>query len=188
MMQKPSQLIGVGTLTCVFGRRGSGKSNFLRLLQRRWDLIGVVSVDAVTVYKGEKAPVDHLVHHPTAVKQSWKPTLLTVDEADEFLPVHGIPDPYLIDLVRRGRHKGVSVVLATQRPASLSQHAWALADNVFCFQLTAKRDLERIAELDGEIAEHVDRIRALEPGICLHWNPRNRPAIQWLRFPLDKSP
>ena len=100
--------------------------------------------------------------------------LLAVDESDVHAPqsaANKLPTPYVIDILRRGRHRGTSVFLATQRPARLCYDAWGLADTVIICNLTSKRDLDRVCELEG--VEQYRRLIATttRPGPVVVWTP-----------------
>jgi hypothetical protein len=67
---------------------------------------------------------------------------LLVDEAHAF--VGGVADPALRRLLTRGRSPGVSVVLATQRPAALPDVAVSQADLLVSHRLTGREDREAL--------------------------------------------
>jgi hypothetical protein len=65
-----------------------------------------------------------------------------VDEAHAFFD--GVAGPALRRLLTRGRHPGVSLVAATQRPSSLPAVAVSQADLVFAHRLTSRADREAL--------------------------------------------
>lgn len=65
-----------------------------------------------------------------------------VDEAHAFFD--GVAGPGIDRLLTRGRHPGVSVVLATQRPAALPGVAISQADLLVAHRLTSSADLEAL--------------------------------------------
>jgi len=67
---------------------------------------------------------------------------LLVDEAHAF--AGGVAAPALIRLLTRGRGPGVSLVLATQRPASLPEVAVSQADLLISHRLTGRDDREAL--------------------------------------------
>jgi DNA helicase HerA-like ATPase len=111
-------------------------------------------------------------------------SLLCVDEADLYLPQRRAAgrSEVLTELLRRGRHYGLTLVLATQRPSALAYDAWSLADSAFIFSLTSEVDLRRAAELDSVIAEHKDAISRLQPGECYHWRAHESDRVQLTRI------
>jgi DNA helicase HerA-like ATPase len=68
---------------------------------------------------------------------------LLVDEAHAFFD--GVAGPALERILTRGRAPGVSVVLATQRPAVVPEVAISQTDVLFAHRLTSEQDLEALA-------------------------------------------
>lgn len=171
------------------GRRGAGKTHWAIHEIARWRA-GVVagsiaSADRPLVFGVDGVATDPpMDHHLAAMADVYDPEppidlepefgLVAVDEADQHAPqaeARRKPPPPLIDLLRRGRHRGVSLLLATQRPANLVYDAWGLADRIVICQLTSKRDLDRVCELEG-VAEHRQRIATVtRPGPIVIWTP-----------------
>lgn len=60
---------------------------------------------------------------------------LIVGEATDYSDASYIP-PHLRSLMRRARHKGITVVISTQRPAMLSKDYYALSLHHFYFYLS----------------------------------------------------
>lgn len=99
---------------------------------------------------------------------------VVIDEADRVLPVRGRVHPLAHELVTRGRHlgpldrdgypTGISVVLASQRPGLIVHTAWTQLTHLSVFRVTAKRDLDRIAEIDLDMERAIPIIRRLEVG------------------------
>ncbi|WP_266075141.1 ATP-binding protein [Haladaptatus caseinilyticus] len=68
---------------------------------------------------------------------------LVVDEAHAFFG--GIADAALRTIITRGRHPGVSLVAATQRPAALPEVAISQSDLLVAHRLTSRRDRDALA-------------------------------------------
>ena len=66
-----------------------------------------------------------------------------IDEAQAVLD--GIAERPLRTILTRGRHPGVSLVLATQRPAALPEVAISQSDVLLSHRLTATADIEALA-------------------------------------------
>jgi len=173
------------------GRRGAGKTFWAIHEACRWraeqrarvergeraELLDVLAIDSVATVPPDGS-------HLASASDIYSPVMLpelpegvglvAVDEADMWAPqseARRDPLPPLIDLLRRGRHRGVSLLLATQRPANLAYDAWGLADRIVICQLTSKRDLDRVCELEG-VAEHRAYIaRHAAPGPAVVWTP-----------------
>jgi len=69
---------------------------------------------------------------------------LLVDEAHAFFD--GVAGPALERLLTRGRHPGVSLVAATQRPSALPPVAVSQADVIVVHRLTSRADREALAD------------------------------------------
>ena len=71
---------------------------------------------------------------------------LFVDEAHEFLPLHGktVATDALVQLLREGRQPGISLVLATQQPGQIHRDAMSQSDIVISHRVTAAPDLEAL--------------------------------------------
>ncbi|MFB6104662.1 MAG: ATP-binding protein [Halobacteriaceae archaeon] len=126
---------------------------------RSWDVFGPngltatdLMTDAVTVIDCStiatqaanavvRAVVDDL--YRTAIEADGGPLpWVFVDEAHAFFD--GVAGPGIDRLLTRGRHPGVSVVLATQRPAALPGVAISQADLLVAHRLTSTADLEAL--------------------------------------------
>lgn len=165
------------------GRRGAGKTHWVIAEVARWRArhtrsLGLLALGIDGVATDPPAP-----HHLAAACDLWSPValdelpagigLVAVDEADQWLPqaeARRQPPPPLVDLLRRGRHRGVSLLLATQRPALVAYDVWGLADEVAICHLTSARDLARVCELEG-VAQHRAAIAtARRPGPVVVWS------------------
>lgn len=187
-------------LIVVVGRRASGKTFWVCQLMARWAPADegaprVMALDAVT--PDPQSP-DYMagwadVWSATPVGPDEIPPsveLVAVDEADMWASqshsrrlVDGERLP-VVDLVFRGRHRrpgadhGITLVLATQRPAELMRSAWALADAVVICQTTDPADLARLERL-GPRMDGLSRIIASSgrPGPVVIWQPPPRPVL-----------
>jgi DNA helicase HerA-like ATPase len=83
---------------------------------------------------------------------------LLIDEAQAVLD--GVASRPLRTILTRGRHPGVSLVLATQRPAALPAVAISQSDLLLSHRLTAETDIEALAAarptyIDASIRERI---------------------------------
>lgn len=113
---------------------------------------------------------------------------LVLDEAHISCNYHDC-SPHVLIVTRRGRHKRVSVLLISQRPADVhpALRAEAFARETYIFRLARKDDLREIAlERGNAFAESVARLPDLQ---CYRIRPegtdrgriefvRNRPVIR----------
>lgn len=74
-----------------------------------------------------------------------KDCLVYVDEAYQW-HVNGRAGAGLTGLLTRGRSKGISVLLATQRPAWISRFCFTEAQKFYIYRVTDRRDIKTIGE------------------------------------------
>ncbi|MBW3011531.1 hypothetical protein KY326_04910 [Candidatus Woesearchaeota archaeon] len=85
------------------------------------------------------------------IKEKKKEPLvwLIIDEAHEFLPLHGetTATQPLITILREGRQPGISLILASQQPGKIHTDVMTQADTVLSHRLTAKIDTDALQQL-----------------------------------------
>ncbi|PIN99804.1 hypothetical protein COT72_04415 [archaeon CG10_big_fil_rev_8_21_14_0_10_43_11] len=119
----------------------------------------------VSEAKNPKAVVntfcEHLFQAETKLR---KPYLLIVEEADKFAPQKGNNDVRIIhDIARRGRKRGLGLLLATQRPAFIDKDVLSQCNNQMIGKLTLKNDLDAV-KLFFESTQELKTLMTLEPG------------------------
>lgn len=77
-------------------------------------------------------------------------------EVDHIAP-NGSADPEVVAAWRRGRHHALSLLTATQRPASCARDVSAQADVLFSFQTSEPRDVAFLADTFGKPTAEVIR-------------------------------
>jgi hypothetical protein len=107
-------------------------------------------------------------------REHWHPALVAIDEAHLFAPLGGSPDSGMIrrtvtavvvDLMSRGRKRGLATVIATQRLARLSKSVASEATNFLIGHNTLDLDIRRAAEIIGWTAKRAgDVMPTLRPG------------------------
>jgi hypothetical protein len=106
-------------------------------------VIDLASVDRAPANAALGAVADLCYDARLAGDLTTMPWLL-VDEAHAF--VDGIAWPAIRKLLTRGRHPGVGLVLATQRPSALPDVATSQADLLLTHRLTDRADRAALAE------------------------------------------
>lgn len=160
----------------VTGRRGTGKSYLLQQLIIDWkknhredSRSKVYVVDPVSTNPPSEKHVAFTSDYwasdiPEDISQFPEDVgLLVIDEADIAIPqsdAHRRPITPGQQILKRGRHEGIALILATQAPAMIAYNAWRLADRVWILRLTSRSDLSRIEELPGIESEHIEAVRA----------------------------
>jgi predicted transcriptional regulator len=109
-----------------------------------------------------------------APKTLWHPALVVVDEAHVFCPQQGEAEsaPAVIDLCTRGRKRGFSAILATQRLSKLHKDAAAELNNKLIGRTGLDVDRKRAGEeLGFTTKEQLLSLRQLEPGHFYAFGP-----------------
>ena len=91
------------------------------------------------------------------------PYLLVVEEAEKFAPQRGRPLPELLEISRRGRKRGLGLILATQRPALVSKDLLSQCNNQLLGKLTVEADLEAVSPFFPSRRELLE-LPKLKPG------------------------
>lgn len=159
---------------------------YIAELLRERHLSAVLDVSEFTV--GERARfltafADRLYRY-----DSHEPMLLVLEEAHEYIPQRvGADEAKMVGaferLVKLGRHKGLGVVMVTQRSASLNKNVLTQADNLFVLRTTAPQDRAVVkAWLDSNADPAIaSELGSLATGECVLVQPeRGEP----LRFQL----
>ncbi len=100
-------------------------------------------------------------------RECWKPCLVIVDEAHMYCGQQEKQDSThaVIDLMTRGRKRGLCGILATQRIAKLHKDAAAEANNYMVGRTGLDVDMRRASEILGFASrDDMLRLRDLEPG------------------------
>lgn len=107
-------------------------------------------------------------------------------EVDMIAPSGRTP-PEVLSAWRRGRHAGLSLFTATQRPAAAARDVSAQADVIASFQVSEPRDVAFIADMMGSAA--AEAVQTLPPYHAAVYTRRlaavalldeNRRAYRWL--------
>lgn len=109
-----------------------------------------------------------------APKKLWHPALVVVDEAHVFCPQQGEAESAgaVIDLCTRGRKRGFSAILATQRLSKLHKDAAAELNNKLIGRTGLDVDRKRAGEeLGFTTKEQLLSLRQLEPGHFYAFGP-----------------
>lgn len=85
--------------------------------------------------------------------------VLVVDEIDLYADVHAPDDNVVKQIVRYGRHRAVSLIGVSQRPANVMRDMTAQCDYIVMFQSTEQRDVLYLADRIG--SDNADRVRTL---------------------------
>jgi predicted transcriptional regulator len=80
------------------------------------------------------------------VEKRRTPYLLIVEEADRFIPQNGDRLPIFGEIARRGRKRGVGLMVCTQRPSLVDKNILSQCGNQLIGKLVIKNDLQAVAQ------------------------------------------
>ncbi|WP_067078042.1 ATP-binding protein [Methanoculleus horonobensis] len=92
-----------------------------------------------------------------------KPFLLIVEEADKFIPQSGDSIKKIEEISRRGRKRGLGMLVATQRPSLVTKNVLSQCNNQIIGKLSIENDLKAVA-LFFSSRKEVAELAELEPG------------------------
>lgn len=108
-----------------------------------------------------------------APKKLWKPVLLVIDEAHEYAPENDKSESgrVMYSLASKGRKRGLGVVFATQRIATLSKNIVAATKNKMIGYTSFMDDMKRANEELGFGSDQKLALRQLDPGEFFVFGP-----------------
>jgi hypothetical protein len=133
----------------------------------------------------------------TAKQAQPSPTLLVLEEADEFAPQdpRGTHVPRMIGafvrIVKRGRSRGLGILSITQRSAGLSKNVLEQSDTLILMRTTGRLDRKAIEDwIKYQQAEGADQVipslAGLQTGEAWVWTPE-RALLQRVQIEKAKS-
>lgn len=167
----------LSSITLVIGRRGYGKSRYLREQFIPAHPRAVVVFDAKGEYDLPEVyyDVDSFLDAPQFWRAScrlndsdtslamaalyhYEPHTVIVEEAHRFCSPNSV-DPSLDQLVRMGRLPDVSVVLVSQRAKDFPQIIFSMADELIVFQ---QRSVHDVRALEDQLGEDLAELNGLD--------------------------
>jgi hypothetical protein len=91
------------------------------------------------------------------------PYLLILEEADKFIPQSRDSLKKIEEISRRGRKRGLGLLVATQRPALVNKNVLSQCNNQMMGKLSIENDLKAV-DLFFSSREEVESLASLEPG------------------------
>ncbi len=97
------------------------------------------------------------------VERRRTPYLVVVEEADRFIPQNGERVPIFGEIARRGRKRGIGLMVCTQRPSLVDKNILSQCGNQLIGKLVIKNDLQAVAQFFSghDLPKH---LTTLEPG------------------------
>lgn len=152
----------------VCGKTGQGKTQWVKSFikgQKRVILLDIMGeYDGLMGFDNFDTLIDNVFASPvfrvkweeadgfealslTAMKRAN--TTLIIEEAQKIIPPKTPLPPEFFEVIMRGRHSQVNVVLVCQRISSVSIDARSQFTKIICFRQTEKRDLQWIDDATG---------------------------------------
>jgi len=78
--------------------------------------------------------------------QRRTPYLLVVEEADKFIPQYGQRVPIFAEVARRGRKRGMGLMICSQRPSLVDKNVLSQCGNQLIGKLIIQNDLQSVAQ------------------------------------------
>ncbi len=178
----------VASIAAILGASGSGKSSLLKIETVRekpdrlmvWDPkreYGAFGDACDTLAElGRRAFAARrfrLIFHPARTRKAMRDQFSTfcriadhardvrviADELADVTEPNWAPEGWEM-LTRQGRHAGIAIMGASQRPADVDKSFYGNASRVVAFRLNAEGDVDRMAKILGVPG---DQVRALQP-------------------------
>ena len=92
-----------------------------------------------------------------------QPFLLIVEEADKFIPQSGGSIKKIEEISRRGRKRGLGLLVATQRPSLVTKNVLSQCNSQIIGKLSIENDLKAVSLFFSSRRE-VEELAELEPG------------------------
>ena len=92
-----------------------------------------------------------------------QPYLLIVEEADKFIPQAGASNKKIEEISRRGRKRGLGLMVATQRPSLVAKNVLSQCNSQILGKLSIENDLKAVG-LFFSSRKEVEELAELEPG------------------------
>jgi len=96
------------------------------------------------------------------VERRRTPYLVIVEEADRFIPQNGEKVPIFGEIARRGRKRGIGLMVCTQRPSLVDKNVLSQCGNQLIGKLVIKNDLQAVAQFFSghELPKHLTTLEA----------------------------
>ncbi|MBU3896791.1 MAG: DUF87 domain-containing protein [Nanoarchaeota archaeon] len=131
----------------------------LKIINERIPLI----LDVSDVNDERKVVSDFLKELYEVADELRTPYLLMIEEADKFIPQSKESMPQIEEISRRGRKRGLGLLLASQRPALVNKNVLSQCGNQMIGKLTTENDLQAVNLFFGSRKE-LEELPELEPG------------------------
>lgn len=98
---------------------------------------------------------------------------IVVEEAHNFASRHFLPQ-WFKECILTGRHKGLSIITTSQRPAEIHKTLLSQSHHIFCGMLHEKNDIAYLQSVMGDDALKLSQLRQFN---FLHYSPGEKSKI-----------
>lgn len=140
----------------IAGQKGSGKTEWVKKYLN--DLtIPFIIYDPNSEYLSDfpnntyVPQTEEVTEFSNFCKAVWNKgnIIMVVDEAEGVLREHSPLPPYAYQIVRRGRHRGIGLIILTRRPAELNKTVISLSEYVILFRFFLPNDIKYLGQFIG---------------------------------------
>jgi hypothetical protein len=100
--------------------------------------------------------------------------IYAVDEIDRFCSASFVP-PSMKELINYGRHRKISMICTSRRPAQVARELTSQCSEIRCFRTTEPRDIRYFEDIMGQAAQ---QLPSLEQYTYLRWTDDGKTEIR----------
>jgi DNA-binding transcriptional ArsR family regulator len=104
----------------------------------------ILDVSDLTDQKGKVAEFVGALYQTLTERKT--PYLVVVEEADKFIPQYGVRVPVFAEVARRGRKRGLGLMICSQRPSLVDKNVLSQCGNQLIGKLIIQNDLQSVAQ------------------------------------------
>ncbi len=135
----------------------------LKLLAKRAPDCPPIVFDLSEAVKPREKVSEFLIELYREISRRRTPYLVILEEADRFSPQVGDRLPIFDEIARRGRKRGLGLMLCTQRPSVVDKNILSQCSNQLIGKLVIKNDLNSVAQFFSNHGPP-NQLTALSPG------------------------
>lgn len=124
------------------------RTNLAQLAADAPDMAPIV-LDVSECDKPKERVAEFLTRLYEEVEERRTPYLVVVEEADRFVPQNGERLAIINEIARRGRKRGMGLVVCTQRPSMVDKNVLSQCSSQIIGKLSVKNDLQSVAQFFG---------------------------------------
>ena len=164
----------VSDISIIVGQRGSGKTQLAKHLAKQYLSKSIdiwiydvnneyldleIRYTISSVHRYIPKDVGDIEEFEDFIWKAWrhKRIVVLIEEADLYANPHSIPRAFK-NLVARGRHRKIGMILITRRIASMHKYPCSQAKHFFIFRTILPNDIKYLKEFIGDKAEELPNL------------------------------